>query len=374
MPAIPDPSRAHQLTVKVGLALASAALCLMGAEAVFRVWAWQEDRSLLSETSLGDALPPEGSTVPLRDLIRLSADSRMIYELKPDLQGVIFEGRRVSTNQRGFITPESQIPKPEGTIRVVGLGDSVMFGWKMPEGKGYLAVLERQLEQQQPHREWEFVNMAVPGYNTVMEVAALEEKALDLKPDLVIVGLTRNDLGLPNFIRERRAYLAWNRSFLVDFVRERYEQRPRRDGLQPAPLADDAANFLGDPARVPAEYRAMVGLDGFESALTELNELARSYDFGVIFVTLFGTAETNPLLELARDHGFEAVAAIPDIWDYRNRHGGKSLLELGLFVDAADDHPSARAHEMIARALLTVLEDPGALDRLRAQVRPVGQG
>jgi hypothetical protein len=213
--------------------------------------------------------------------------------------------------------------------------------------------------------------MAVPGYNTVMEVAALREKALDLEPDLVIVGLTRNDLSLPNFIRERRAYFSWHKSFLVDFVRERFEERPPRDGLRPAPLEDDAANFLGDPGRVPAEYRSMVGVEGFESALTQLDEMARQYDFGVIFVTLFGTAETDPLLELARDHGFETVVAIPDIWDYRNHHGGKTLLELGLFVDAADDHPSAKAHEMIANALLTVLADPGAVDRLRARVRPV---
>jgi hypothetical protein len=215
--------------------------------------------------------------------------------------------------------------------------------------------------------------MAVPGYNTVMEVAALRAKALDLEPDLVIVGLTRNDLSLPNFIRERRAYISRRRSFLVDFVKERFEERPQRDGLRPAPLADDVANFLGDPGRVPAEYRAMVGMPGFDSALTELSDLARRYDFGVIFVTLFGTLETNPLLERARGHGFETVAVIPHIWDYRNRHGGKSLPELGLFVDAADDHPSAKAHEMIANALLTVLEDPGAVDRLRARVRPVGQ-
>lgn len=371
MPTILGSFRAHPLLIKVGLALASAALSLIALEAAFRVGAWQEDRGLLSNVALHESPPPEGSTVALRDLIRLSADSRIIYELKPDLQDVIFEGTRVSTNHRGFITPESQIPKPEGTVRVVGLGDSVMFGWKMPRGKEYLAVLERRLEQRQPQRDWEFVNMAVPGYNTVMEVAAFRRKALDLEPDLVIVGLTRNDLSLPNFIRERRVYFSWRQSFLVDFVRQRLEGRPRRDGLQPAPLEDDAANFLGDPGRVPAEYRAMVGMPGFDSALTELRDLARRYDFGVIFVTLFGTLETNPLLDRARDHGFETVAVIPHIWDYRNRHGGKSLPELGLYVDVTDDHPSAKAHEMIAQALVEILEDPGALDRLRARVHPV---
>lgn len=367
--SISSTPRAHLLRFKVLLALASTALCVLGLETAFRVLAWHEDRGILSKALLNDSLPPAGSTVPLRDLIRLSAHDRIIYELKPDLPGVMFQGTRIFTNHRGFITPESQTPKPEGTVRVVGLGDSTMFGWKMPQGKGYLALLEQLLEEQQPQQDWEFVNTAVPGYNTVMEVETLQQKALDLELDLVIVGLTRNDLDLPNFIRERRAYLSWDRSFLVEFVKERYEGRPQRDGLQPAPQDEGEANFLGDSRLVPAEYEHMVGMRGFESALTQLAELAHRHDFGVIFVTMFGTKETNSLLERARDHGFDTIAAVPDVRDYRKRHRGKSFLDLGLFVDATDSHPSAMAHEMLARALLTVLEEPGALERLRAQVR-----
>jgi hypothetical protein len=367
--SIASAPRTHQLRSKLGLALVSTLLCLVGLEAALRALAWQEDRKILDQALLVDSLPPPGANVELRDMIRLSVHERIIYELKPDLPGVLFQGTQVFTNHRGFLGPEVQVPKPEGVVRVVGLGDSVMFGWRMPRGKEYLAVLDRQLAQRRPDQDWEFVNTAVPGYNTAMEVATLQHKALDLVPDLVIVGLTFNDLDLPNFIRERRAYLAWDRSFLVDFVYGRFEGRSRRDGLQPAPQEEGDLNFLGDPRLVPAEYRDMVGIQGFEAALNQLAELARRHDFGVIFVTMFGSLDVRPLMERAREQGFETIAVIADVRAYKKSHPGESFLDLGLYVDADDDHPSAMAHEMIARSLLTVLEEPDALGRLKAQVR-----
>ena len=75
----------------------------------------------------------------------------------------------VHTSSQGFRDREYAAAKASGSYRVLGVGDSLMFGWGVDEGRDYLSVLERRLEREHPERSWEVINTAVPGYNTVME-------------------------------------------------------------------------------------------------------------------------------------------------------------------------------------------------------------
>jgi hypothetical protein len=68
----------------------------------------------------------------------------------------------------------------DGHVRIVGIGDSVLFGSGVAHGDTFLAVLENLLAAALPGRRVSTVNTGVPGYNTTMEVATLEQKCLDL--------------------------------------------------------------------------------------------------------------------------------------------------------------------------------------------------
>jgi hypothetical protein len=188
----------------------------------------------------------------LGHVVRLSPDPRVVYELVPDLD-VDFLGARLRTNADGFRGKALPPARTRAAVRVVGLGDSVMFGWGVSEEETYLARLVPLLEGASPGVAWEVMNTAVPGYNTVMEVATLEAKGLRFDPDLVVLNFVGNDLGLPNFIEERPDTLSLRRSFLLDFVRARLGGTPE-PGRRLVGVPQEVRRFGGeaDLARVPA--------------------------------------------------------------------------------------------------------------------------
>jgi hypothetical protein len=99
----------------------------------------------------------------LTGLVRPSEHSELVYELKPGLD-CRFMGRRVRTNSHGMRDREYPRSKPQGTVRLAGLGDSVMFGWAVSEDEGFLRVLESRLnENGGGEARFEAMNFAVPG-------------------------------------------------------------------------------------------------------------------------------------------------------------------------------------------------------------------
>ena len=117
-----------------------------------------------------------------------------------------FGGAPVRTNLDGH--PDKQYPAvpSANTVRILGIGDSVMFGWGVAPERNYLSILERRLEADFPQHNWEVLNAAVPGYNTVMEVELLTQVAPDFQPDLVLLGFIPNDLVLPAFLHRRPSH------------------------------------------------------------------------------------------------------------------------------------------------------------------------
>ena len=250
-----------------------------------------------------------GGRARLGDVVRPSANPRIVYELIPGLD-VELLGARLRTTPDGFrgeaVTPARTRP----AVRVVGLGDSVMFGWGVREEDSYLARMAAMLEASSPGVAWEVVNTAVPGYNTVMEVETLEAKGLRFDPDLVVLNFVGNDLGLPNFIEERPEVLSLRRSFLLDFVRGRLRGEP-----------DAGPRLVGVPAevrrfgeahldRVPARYRGLLGPEAWRAAMDRLRALSRAHGFEVVVLAhpeVFGFAR-----DTARELGFPAGRDRPE--------------------------------------------------------------
>ena len=81
----------------------------------------------------------------LGDLIQLSSNDRIAYELRPELDGVTFKDRPVTTNTYGFRSAELPHEAGPDTVTIVGIGDSVMFGHGVGDGECYLDQLQRLL-------------------------------------------------------------------------------------------------------------------------------------------------------------------------------------------------------------------------------------
>jgi lysophospholipase L1-like esterase len=106
---------------------------------------------------------------------------------------------------RGLEYPEA---RRAGYHRIVVLGDSVAFGIGLPNESIFTSRLEETLR---PERV-EVMNLAVGGYDVQDEAGRLSTLGLRLKPDVVLVALCVNDLGLasPNldYLRARESLAA----------------------------------------------------------------------------------------------------------------------------------------------------------------------
>ena len=73
-----------------------------------------------------------------------------------------------------------------GAFKILGLGDSIMYGIGQAKEETYLEQTRRALAGRST-RAVEILNLAVPGFNTMQENAAYKEIEDQIRPDLVIV-------------------------------------------------------------------------------------------------------------------------------------------------------------------------------------------
>ncbi|HEV8169318.1 MAG TPA: GDSL-type esterase/lipase family protein, partial [Pyrinomonadaceae bacterium] len=143
-------------------------------------------------------------------------DPLLLWRLKPNLDHAIWDFTVVSTNAQHFRADYPIAAKPAGTFRVVCLGDSVTFGYRVPtvwpdkpkdydpEWQPFPMLLEKELRKANPDRQIEVFPMAVPGYTTHQGLAWLRRDIDYLKPDMVIASFGWNDVSVSD-VPDRQA-------------------------------------------------------------------------------------------------------------------------------------------------------------------------
>lgn len=341
------------------LALGSILAMALVFEGGFRVAAHLGNDALLDAATDLEIEPPSDRPAELGHLIQWAEDPREIYRLKPHLD-VLYAGARVKTNAFGFRGPAVKMKKPGGLYRILGIGDSFMFGYGVENDEPYLALLEDRLRRRFPGERVEVINTAVPGYNTSMEVASLRTRGVRFKPDLVLLEVVGNDLDLPNFIRQRDDVLALDRSYLFDFLDRRLTRHPlslheklEASGFSPG--------FGLPPEKIPEEYRDMLGWPAFFDALRELRHLGRKYGFQILVISLAPAEDSmskRALLEAER-LGLRTVDVGAVYRRYARNQDHGSYLESPLAQSPDDGHPSAFGHRIAAQVLVRHLVEVG---------------
>ncbi len=297
------------------------------------------------------------------DIIQASAFRDIVYELKPHL-ACLFRGRLVETNADGFRDRAYREKKPKDTFRVVGLGDSIMFGWAVQESECYLTVLESWLNALPgAHPRYEVINSAVPGYNTAIEVATFEHKLLRYDPDLVIIQFVSNDFGVPSFMLRKPPPLVWTKSYAWEFLAVRLGRLPRSFEDESLVYREFRNLDEEERANVIDEHRWMVGVGAFHAAMDRLGALTRAR--GIPVIVIIGT--------LGEDQR-TAVQAAVDRWEFRlldiapvtrrvlAREGIPDTREVWRRVgrvSPGDSHPSPFAHMIYAEGLFETMRDMG---------------
>jgi len=137
-------------------------------------------------------------------------DPLLLWRLKPNLHDEVWDFTVLSTNAQGLRANYATESKPLGTHRIVCLGDSVTFGYRVPvvwpnkptefdrEWLPYPMLLEKELRQANQNRAIEVFPMAVPGYTSHQGLAWLRRDIKQMQPDMVIVSFGWNDVSLSN--------------------------------------------------------------------------------------------------------------------------------------------------------------------------------
>jgi hypothetical protein len=141
----------------------------------------------------------------------------------------------IRINSRGQRGPERDYEKPDGTRRVLLLGDSFAEGYYVPEEASARAVLERALGA--ACGPTEVLNGGTAGYSTDQELLLYRLEGRRYHPDLVVVFFFGNDLyyntsGYGTAGRPKPCFELASHWKLV--LRDRPAPEPARSGPPPA--------------------------------------------------------------------------------------------------------------------------------------------
>lgn len=185
----------------------------------------------------------------------------------------------------------------DGRPRILALGDSCTFGWRVEEEEAYPQTLERLLAARGGSPHYRVINAGVPGYTSYQGLAYLRTRGLALHPQIVLVGYWFND-AVP--LGDIENALRWQRRLMpvlyVDDLAMRGSMLWRwlRASLTPTPPADT-------PPRVPP--------DRYDRNLREIVRLTRDQG-GQAVLVFFATDDSEywePVSAVSRDLGVPLV-------------------------------------------------------------------
>ncbi len=291
-----------RIVLAVVAVLLSGILLELGVRLYLRNWLSENSLERLRGLGESGADVPVRSSHPLAHIIRLSDEPSLVYELKPKLD-LDFGHRRVVTNAEGLREsrdyPHQRSPK---SVRIIGVGDSGMFGWNVEQGEDYLSVLEDTLAARGDGVLYDVLNFGVPGYNTQLEVATVRAKGLAYDPDVVIIAWCDNDYSLPFFFYQNGDFSRTDVSFLFTLI------------FAPARLAELAAGGVrdlrdGDRQRASREIAGGIDIEGVRASLAELRDLGAAKGFHTL---IFGPIRRE-IAKIVQEVGIDAENTIESI-------------------------------------------------------------
>ncbi|HUG92602.1 MAG TPA: SGNH/GDSL hydrolase family protein [Planctomycetaceae bacterium] len=343
------PRRFRSKRARLGLAVGSLVLSLAVAEAVFRLAGIR-----------GQYDPPRAdAAVPGPDGII----ERVPYGFVPGATVVT----RYGSDPRGYFGPhcliahefnaagwrdrEHDLAKAPDTYRILGLGDSYLYGQGVRQADVCLARLETLLQDAVPDRRIECINTGMSGFNTADERDLLVHRGLAYEPDLVIVHFVLNDVE-PDVYRpgpkvefyseyvgiyqQPDALSRW--SYLWSWARQRYLRHVEARRY----IRACVASFSEDSPKW-AQCR---------DALNDIQRICAAADVPLLvvifpfFVDLDGEYPFEPVHEVVRRHCESQAIPVLDLHGaYREYHGPE------LWVHPTDQHPNEIAHRIAAESI-----------------------
>lgn len=337
-----------KLAKRLLLLLFTAAVVLLAAEGAARL--------LLPPVTRGNITPVPPSLITLSTVpdvpFLLKPNAEAVHEFVTDPRGYFDPGARLTyrTNSLGFRGPDTTRDKPEGTFRIIGIGDSFTFGSGVRNEDTFLSVLQRKLDE-----SCEVLNLGIIGYSTIHEVALLERIGVTLDPDLVVICFFLNDTGAGTT----------HEVFNVDLGPDElpFLQKHSR-------LADHIVAYMDKRTAIQELVRKYH--EGFEDdwkkwiaaqeALKKARKLAAENGFNLavmVFPILWNLDSDYPFADIHRKvSAFLQSIGVPvlDLYPAFSGYQGPDL-----WVHPKNQHPNEQGHALAGEALFRFLVEQGLI-------------
>jgi lysophospholipase L1-like esterase len=322
----------------------------------------------------------------------LSRKSTTIFVRDPNLGWKLRPGSRgqwgeveVQINRNGLRGPEIPQERHGTALRILYLGDSVTFGYRLPRyDMAFPYVVEKLLENDHGV-EVETINAGVGGYSPWQHDAFLRADGVKYQPDVVLVGFVLNDVtekfdlvrfggtGLGSQLG--RSYYSiddWLARNVAIYATARWIGTRLRFGENPQSGAVDRERAsLEDLLRRPDSRRVKKAWDVTLENLGRLVEYCQEEDLQllvVVFPVTFQFRDPSLLSSPQRvlksfcdDHDIACLDLLPPLSRHIHEH---DLKPQDLFIDL--DHPSEKGNEVVAGFVVDFLEQKVSLDDLSA--------
>lgn len=256
---------------------------------------------------------------------------------------------KISLNNDGMRDRDFTLKKPDETLRIAVIGDSVTFGWGVEDvNDTYPKLLEKRLNEL-TDINYEVLNFGDPDADTGDELIILKEKALRYDLDILIVGYHVNDFkNVDNENVEKSFYLSIpyigfilrSSSYLYYFFETRVNHI--------------LENIFDDPylTKLNKRFESKVNLEYNKGIFREIAKIAEENQMQVLITNFpvlyklddYPITNSNEFVkEIADENNFYFI----DILETFKNYDANMLI-----VNKYDDmHPNEFGHEIISNIL-----------------------
>ncbi len=302
-------------------------------------------------------------------IVEVRANRTRGYEMVPDRDHYTYL-EPVHVNHLGLRGPDLP-PKAPDEVRVLCLGDSLVYGQGVSDADTIPELLagEFAARAEEAHRIVRVVNAGVRGYDTIQEIALLEELGPRIEPDLVVLFWYSNDLEKPRVEAacsslERSGPVAYDTDARMEgaaVVLWHLRQIARRSALllRLRHLETEIASKPLPPAEIERGFQRL------DASLAAFSSWVRARGIPAVVATMpdsialadvaseDGRRDDELRLRvgrLAETHGFPAVDPTPELRLLEKELGRLPVLPY-------DGHYDGRANRVVARRVAPVLRE-----------------
>jgi lysophospholipase L1-like esterase len=284
------------------------------------------------------------------------ADEQLVFRHKSSWENRYGEVL-VTYNEQG-LRDRPILPKVAREYRILALGDSVTFGWGVPQDQVFTSKLEQLLPGllQRPVR---VINSGVGGYNTVQEVIYFKREGMALQPDLVMLTYVQNDIEVNRgpFDPWGQSSL-WGKSFpdmMITMAGKLWSYR----------LAHHTYKYAWPKFLKADESTTAQESVGWHQSMAALEELvAKCKEVNIPLMVFFRRShpdENRPLFEDVVRHAHAVPVVDMGYWYV-------GLDESVLVNSKVDGHPNAEGHRVMAEHMAKDITDYLAQLKYRASL------